>query len=317
MLATKLRYLAASFLGTGLMVAALLAVDFIQLFEDAEYRVTASYCLLPEKMPDEVELLEDVVSRLGGQVSIVEASSDQSVCDRHESRLPFLTETVFQGDRSEFRTLLTQSGRVFHEGVWVPRVGFEYTVSYFREDFRSDKSVYSFLSIPAALLILFFFRRKLALVTAEGKRGSRGSDWFLALAGTVAVFFVVWVAIVAAQVAGMFRVNVVEPGLTAVVVVYAIVAAPVVEEVIFRYWLLGRLTRVLPAGLALALSTAAFTTFHAPNSAHQIFALVVSGGFFGWIYLRSRVIWVPIAAHAVWNVLAVALVESARFTAAA
>lgn len=80
-----------------------------------------------------------------------------------------------------------------------------------------------------------------------------------------------------------------------------VVAAPLVEEFIFRGLVLTRLTRAMPGWLAVLLSAAVFGALHShPIQFAYAFAL---GCFFGAMDLRTNSIWPSILAHFVFNLI--------------
>lgn len=88
-----------------------------------------------------------------------------------------------------------------------------------------------------------------------------------------------------------------EGGLVGTVAV--VVAAPIVEEVIFRGLIMTRLSRAMPGWLAVLLSAAIFGACHG----HPVwfgYAFVL-GAFFGFMDLRAGSIWPSILGHLVFN----------------
>ncbi len=78
-----------------------------------------------------------------------------------------------------------------------------------------------------------------------------------------------------------------------------ILVGPFFEELIFRSWLLGGLTRRWSPWAALLVSSAVFAVFHADLL--STLALTALGLVFGWLYLRSGSLAVPILVHSMWN----------------
>ncbi len=79
------------------------------------------------------------------------------------------------------------------------------------------------------------------------------------------------------------------------------VAAPVVEELIFRGLIMTRLSQAMPGWLAVMLSAAIFGACHG----HPVwfsYAFVI-GACFGWIDMRVGSIWPSILAHVVFNTI--------------
>ncbi len=78
-----------------------------------------------------------------------------------------------------------------------------------------------------------------------------------------------------------------------------VVAAPLVEEIIFRGLVLSRLRRVMPGWLAVLLSALAFGVCH--GQIVWICYAFVLGLIFGTMALRSRSIWPSFVAHVLFN----------------
>lgn len=98
-----------------------------------------------------------------------------------------------------------------------------------------------------------------------------------------------------------------QQGLTAATlptVLGAVVLAPVVEEVLFRGYLLDVLLRVLRPWFAQLLTAAAFGAVHGLGYA---LPLAVLGLFFGWLRQRTAALWPSAVAHALHNGLVVAV----------
>ncbi len=83
-----------------------------------------------------------------------------------------------------------------------------------------------------------------------------------------------------------------------------VVWGPFAEEVFFRGFVLGGLLAPLGVTRAALASSALFAAAHvSPGSLIPIF---VTGLLFAWLYLRTRSLWPPFAAHAAQNALAIA-----------
>jgi membrane protease YdiL (CAAX protease family) len=81
---------------------------------------------------------------------------------------------------------------------------------------------------------------------------------------------------------------------------------PLYEELIFRYCILGALYASHPV-LAVGLSGVVFGIVHK----HYKLAKIVKGVGYAWLYVMSGTIWVPFAAHALWNFMCVCVMKSA------
>jgi membrane protease YdiL (CAAX protease family) len=80
------------------------------------------------------------------------------------------------------------------------------------------------------------------------------------------------------------------------------VVAPAIEEVLFRGILLHRWSLRWGVRGGVILSSAVFAVLHVEIIGHFIFAVVMAA-----LYIRTRSLWVPIAAHALNNTFALAL----------
>ena len=84
--------------------------------------------------------------------------------------------------------------------------------------------------------------------------------------------------------------------------VFALVLAPILEEVTFRGVALGAmLTRGVPPIMAAVLSSAAFTFLHLQYSVPALLVVFVAGLGFAWLRMKSGTMLVPILAHIAAN----------------
>ena len=81
-----------------------------------------------------------------------------------------------------------------------------------------------------------------------------------------------------------------------------VVAAPLAEELFFRGFVLGGLAPAVGDLRAIVVSSALFAAMHA--SIGTFIPLFAAGMLLAWLYLRTRSIWPPIAAHSAQNALA-------------
>jgi membrane protease YdiL (CAAX protease family) len=84
---------------------------------------------------------------------------------------------------------------------------------------------------------------------------------------------------------------------------FLVVVAPVTEELLFRGMFLSRLRERYSPAAAVAGSALCFGVFHILP--WQAMTAGLMGLFLGWLLLRSGSIFVPIAAHALFNLLPV------------
>ncbi|HEX2187439.1 MAG TPA: type II CAAX endopeptidase family protein [Longimicrobiaceae bacterium] len=86
------------------------------------------------------------------------------------------------------------------------------------------------------------------------------------------------------------------------VVLFAVVAAPLVEELVFRGLVQGRLERRWGPARALAFTSVVFAVFHALPWVLPIHVML--GLVFGWAVYATRSIWAGVLLHAANNSLA-------------
>lgn len=89
-------------------------------------------------------------------------------------------------------------------------------------------------------------------------------------------------------------------------IVAVVLFAPILEELLFRGWVLPRLMRRFGEVPGFLLTALGFTALHldAPQVAPPILALALA---LGWLRLRTRSVWPGVLAHALNNGLALAL----------
>lgn len=89
-----------------------------------------------------------------------------------------------------------------------------------------------------------------------------------------------------------------------------VVAAPLVEEIVFRGVLLSGLARRLPVGWAVFISALLFGAIHLPDfkfAWYPVPGLVMLGLAAGWLRVRSKSLWPAITLHATNNFVAVVM----------
>jgi hypothetical protein len=162
----------------------------------------------------------------------------------------------------------------------------------------------------AVAAVLAFFWRSYSELAAP--RRAALSDWALAVALGAAVF-ALWItldsgwAVIGTPGQGFVPLRgdgSIDPSLVALRLFGLVLVVPVMEELFWRSFVMrwiGRReflsldpARVTP--LAFALSSALFALEHA-----QWFAGLLAGLAYGWLYMRSRNLWIPILSHGITN----------------
>ena len=83
-------------------------------------------------------------------------------------------------------------------------------------------------------------------------------------------------------------------------------AIPLVEEIIFRAWLLEAWRRLMSPWLALVITSVIFSLIH-PIGLTANIIFVLPGLLWGWLWLRYRSLIVCTAAHSSYNLLALTI----------
>lgn len=174
-------------------------------------------------------------------------------------------------------------------------------------------------------LIVYFCRRRASPAERQASHHAlrKPSTWgWIALVGTLVIVGSNGIALLAKQLG-------IEPVPTNLglmtqaietfpifLVLFAVVLAPAYEELLFRRVLFGRLWQAGRPWLGMILSSLAFALVHeipgtSANGPLEIAQLwLVYGGMgmaFCWLYQRTGTLWAPIAAHALNNGVALAL----------
>lgn len=155
------------------------------------------------------------------------------------------------------------------------------------------------------IFVLLFYRiRRKKLNEALWLRRVTAPTLWTGAALAPGLYLVVTVALTLLPEAWMESYNEASAGIgsgTLIGVIAIAVAAPVVEEFIFRGLIMTRLSRAMPGWLAVVLSAAVFGACHG----HPVwfgYAFVL-GVFFGVMDLQAGSIWPSILAHVAFNVI--------------
>jgi uncharacterized protein len=152
-----------------------------------------------------------------------------------------------------------------------------------------------------------------AFADAVGLRRAAGLRWYAAATGAAVVGWLFSAVFAAALTAlgvrlpredvAVFRLLPGGPLGIAFTVLLLVVVAPFAEEVIYRGVLLSALSDRWGAVAGLAVSTLVFSAVHV--SLGGFVPLLVAGALFGLLFIKSRSLWVAIAAHSAYNALGV------------
>lgn len=85
-----------------------------------------------------------------------------------------------------------------------------------------------------------------------------------------------------------------------------ILLIPLSEEIVFRAWLLDRLSQILTPSVALLISAVAFSAVHPMGLAANLIFLI-PGLVWGYLWLRYRSLLICTVAHAAYNAVAISI----------
>ena len=183
------------------------------------------------------------------------------------------------------------------------------------------------VSTGGAALVVYFWRRRATraerVVSLQASRKISTWGWVLATAAATFLFSTAITSL--SQSLGVKP----EPTNLAIIeaaflthpiflALFGVLIAPAYEELLFRRVLFGRLWAAGRPWLGVALSSATFALMHeipgtTGNSWQATGVLWLTYGFMGaafaLVYWRTRTLWAPIAAHALNNAVALALVR--------
>ena len=91
----------------------------------------------------------------------------------------------------------------------------------------------------------------------------------------------------------------------AILFVFILIEAPVLEELLFRGVLFGGLTKIMPIWPAIVLSGFVFAVIHI--NAATLIPLWFLGAAFAWLYVRTGTLLAPMAVHFTFNAINLAL----------
>jgi len=99
--------------------------------------------------------------------------------------------------------------------------------------------------------------------------------------------------------------NTLSPGNRAILYSVLLLEAPLLEEPLFRGVIFGGLAKIMPVGLAMALSGLVFAVIHV--NAATLIPLWFLGVAFAWLYTRTGTLLAPMAVHFAFNAVNLAL----------
>jgi len=187
--------------------------------------------------------------------------------------------------------------------------------------------VMTLVSTGGTALVLYFWRRR---ATAAERRESadrlgKPGTWGWALAAGLVTFLFSSLMSAGGRALGLdlepSNLDMIRDGFARFPVflaLFAVVLAPLYEELLFRRVLFGRLWQAGWPVLGLVLSSLVFALVHElpglngkPMSSTVFLILVYAGmgGIFAWVYRRTGTLWAPIAAHILNNAIALAVLQ--------
>lgn len=187
--------------------------------------------------------------------------------------------------------------------------------------------VMTLLSTGGTALVLYLWRRR---ATAAERRGSaerlrRPATWLWAAGAGLATFLFSSLMSAGGRALGLdlqaSNLDLIREGFARFPVflaLFAVVLAPLYEELLFRRVLFGRLWHAGWPVLGMALSSVIFALVHempglngkpAGSTAFLILVYAGMGAIFAWVYRRTGTLWAPVAAHILNNAIALAVLQ--------
>ena len=99
---------------------------------------------------------------------------------------------------------------------------------------------------------------------------------------------------------------------TPLLLLAAVVFAPVAAEVIFRFWLLDRMVPAIGAVAALVLSSVVFSLIHMDLEPFALGSRLITGLVLGLLWLRTSSLGACVLAHGLFNAAVLVLEQTAR-----
>jgi uncharacterized protein len=187
--------------------------------------------------------------------------------------------------------------------------------------------VMTLVSTGGTALVLYFWRRRATVAERREStdRLARPGTWGWALAAGLVTFLFSSLMSAGGRALGLdlepSNLDMIRDGFARFPVflaLFAVVLAPLYEELLFRRVLFGRLWQAGWPVLGLALSSVVFALVHelpglnGKPMASTLFLILVyagMGGIFAWVYRRTGTLWAPIAAHILNNGIALAVLQ--------
>jgi len=172
---------------------------------------------------------------------------------------------------------------------------------------QSYTGTHKFLWVLLVLVFsafLFYQRRQRVYIDSSCTLTSFRRPLLLATLSSVPVLLIVAGLFQSLEIGGDFQVQ--YTGLTGAQLILLVLVWPLVEELLFRAWLLEALRRLMPPLLALMFTAIAFSVIH-PHGVVGNVIFVLPGLWLGWLWLRYRSLVVCLVGHSTYNLCAIGL----------
>lgn len=300
----RLRLFLIAWSGFVALAVAFLVIQALPAFHEARYSARMSLCISLEE-PDRAHAFLERTLRDAGVAhwSLGEADRPLEGCAGYEQRV------------LEFEAVLARHGASalfdrFHKAG--PEAGvYSREFSYQTSPAGTGGGAYAVASSASAVLALGFWwivRRRGGAPGSSARAGARTvlggalAAAGLALAAAVAYGFVL-------QAAGIMRMpeRSSPDSVTPLLLLTAAVLAPIAEEVVFRFWLLGRMVPAIGPAAALLLSSAVFAMVHMELEPFALGSRLITGLALGLLWLRTSSLRACVLAHGLFNAAVIGL----------
>lgn len=313
MVRQRLRIFIATWLGFVALMMVFVVIQMLPAFYEARYDVRMPVCLQVAESGRGEAFLEDAMRGAGVEHwAVAAAGQPLAGCDGYRQRVLEFNLLVSHRAASALFEHIREAG---------PDAGvYSRGLSYQTSPAGTGTVPYAVSVFAAALLALGFWWCVRRRGTGTGSDGAATIGIRGMVVGAVSATGVALVAAIAygfiLQVTGVIHMpeqsNV--ETVTPLLLLTAAVFAPVVEEVIFRFWLLDRMIPVIGPVAALVLSSLVFSMIHMDLEPFALGSRLITGLVLGLLWLRTSSLGACVLAHGLFNAAVLALDQLAGTT---
>lgn len=297
-LGARLRLFLAAWFGFVALAVVFLMMQMLPASLEGRYAVRIPLCMQSAEAGRAQAFLEDTMRRAGAEHwRLAEADRPVEGCATHRQHVLTFDALLSRRGASALFNELFEAGPA--AGVY-PR-----GLSYQTSPAGTGTVTYAVSAIASAMLALGFWWlvRKRGCVREPPARIGAGrlvagalAATSLALTGAMAYGWIL-------QATGIIQMpQQPDPSaVTPLLLLTAVVLAPVAEEVVFRFWLLDRMVPAISPVAALLLSSAVFSMVHLEPEPFAFGSRLITGLVLGVLWLRTSSLGACVLAHGLFN----------------